>query len=207
MLTARGSTTSTYGVRPDATLPCHIQEFRGIHCSTIDLAADDNKKYPIHRQPNNHVKYSTIISSIEFRALQENMGNLTPLPDDASNSEGEHFPAPVIDHQKAKAQLLAVLHRKDPLIACKAGLDALTERNRQLLNTSGDAIREALAEQVAILEAVSTRFTLEALATRKADQQRAFASTALKANTVLTQALLALHRVTEDQRNGKAFNG
>lgn len=128
-------------------------------------------------------------------------------PDDASYREGAHLPAPVIDHRKAKAQLLAVLHRKDPLIACKAALDALAERNRQLLNAGGDAIREALAEQVAILEAVSARFTFEALAARKADQQRACANTALKANTVLTQALLALHRVSEDQRNGKAFNG
>lgn len=128
------------------------------------------------------------------------------IPDDASDIDGEHLPAPVINHRKAKAQLLAVLHRKDPLIACKGALDALAERNRQLLNASGDAIREALADQVAILEAVSARFTFEALAARKADQQKACANTALKANTVLTQALLALHRMSEDQRNGKAFN-
>lgn len=135
------------------------------------------------------------------------MGNLTHLPDDASDVEGDHLPAPVIDHRKAKAQLLAVLHNKDPLLAGKAALDALAERNRQLLNANGDAIREALGDQISVLEGVLARYTFEALAARKADQQKACASTALKASTCLTQALLALHRVSEDHRNGKAFNG
>lgn len=120
---------------------------------------------------------------------------------------GEVIPAPVLDHRKAKSQLLAVLHRRDPLLCGKEALQALAERNRELCNGDGNAIREALADQVAILEAVACRFSIEALATRKPDVQRALASTALKANTVLTQALIALHRVTDDQRNGKALNG
>jgi hypothetical protein len=126
------------------------------------------------------------------------------IPDDAS--DGDHLPAPVIDHKKAKAQLLSVLHRKDPMLCGAQAMQALTARNRELIHGDGKAIAEALADQVAILEAVSARFTFEALAARKPDHQKACASTALKANTTLTQALLALHRVSEDQRNGKAFN-
>lgn len=125
------------------------------------------------------------------------------IPDDAS--EGEHLPAPVIDHKRAKGQLLAVLHRKDPLLCGAEAARSLAARNRELVNGDGKAIAEALADQVAILEAVSARFTFEALKARKPDHQKAAASTALKAQTCLTQTLLALHRVSEDQRNGKAY--
>jgi hypothetical protein len=99
-----------------------------------------------------------------------------------------------------------VLHNRDPLLCAAESARALAARNHELVSGDGSAIREALADQIAILEAVSARFTLEALAARKPDHQKACANTALKANTVLTQALLALHRVTEDQRNGKAYN-
>lgn len=129
----------------------------------------------------------------------------TPASDDAS--EGDHIPAPIIDHRKAKGQLLAVLHRKDPLLCGADAARSLAARNRELANGDGKAIAEALADQVAILEAVSARFTFEALSAKKPDHQKAAASTALKASTCLTQTLLALHRVSEDQRNGKAYNG
>ena len=131
--------------------------------------------------------------------------NQPSIPGDAN--EGEHLPAPVIDHRKAKGQLLAVLHNKDPLLCGAEAARALAARNRELVNGDGKAIAEALADQITILEAVSARFTFEALSSRKPDHQKAAASTALKASTCLTQALLALHRISEDQRNGKAFNG
>jgi len=130
---------------------------------------------------------------------------INPIPDAAS--DGEHFPAVTIDHRKAKGQLLAVLHNKDPLLCGADAARALAARNRELVNGDGKAIAEALADQVAILEAVSARFTFEALSARRTDQQKAHASTALKANTTLTQALLALHRVLQDQRDGAAYNG
>lgn len=126
------------------------------------------------------------------------------IPDDAS--EGEHLPAPAIDHRKAKAQLLSVLHRKDPLICGAEAMRSLAARNRELVNGDGKAIAEALADQVAILEAVSARFTFEALASKKPEQQKSLASTALKAQTCLTQTLLALHRVSQDQRDGAAYS-
>lgn len=114
-------------------------------------------------------------------------------------------PAPTLNHREAKARALAVLSGGDPLIAARDALTALAERNHQLTNGTPAEIRSALADQVALLEATVSAYTLAAARERKVENRRALAGVALRASTTLTQVLLALHRVTEDQRNGEAI--
>jgi hypothetical protein len=115
------------------------------------------------------------------------------------------LPSPVLDHREAKAQALVVLAGGDPLIAAREALNTLATRNAQLLDSRSDAIREALADQVAILEATVTRLTLDAAKARNPDQRKTLTGMALRASGVLTGTLLALHRVSEDSRNGQAL--
>ncbi|NMG43984.1 hypothetical protein GPA22_09615 [Aromatoleum toluvorans] len=115
-------------------------------------------------------------------------------------------PALALDHREAKARALSVLWTGDPSIAARDAFNALAERNRQLVNGSPAEIRVALADQVALLEATVSAYTIAAARERKIENRRALAGVALRASTTLTQVLLALHRVTEDQRNGAAIN-
>ena len=57
------------------------------------------------------------------------------------DDDSEHLPAPVIDHRRAKGQLLAVLHNRDPLLCGAEAARALAARNRELVNGDGKAIR------------------------------------------------------------------
>lgn len=110
----------------------------------------------------------------------------------------------VLDHRQAKARALAVLGG-DPLIASRDAFDALAARNRELLDGGGDAIREALADQVVILEAVVTGFSYQAAVARHKDDARQLAGVAIRASSTLVQVLGALHRMNEDRRNGNAL--
>lgn len=114
-------------------------------------------------------------------------------------------PGFVLDHRAAKARTLAVLAGADPLIAARPALEALTARNRQLLDHGPDAIREALADQVAILEALVNGFAFQSTVARRSDDARTLAGVAIKASSTLTATLVALHRVSEDGRNGAAI--
>ncbi|MBD5805100.1 hypothetical protein AZOA_45470 [Azoarcus sp. Aa7] len=134
--------------------------------------------------------------------------NDTPLRDRVLASLGaapDVIPAPALDHRQAKARALAVLAGGDPLIAAKPALDALTARNRALANGGPDEIRAALADQVALLEATVSAYTIAGAKERVTDRRRALAGVAIRASTTLTATLLALHRVNEDQRNGAAI--
>ncbi|MBX3679480.1 MAG: hypothetical protein KF710_04805 [Rhodocyclaceae bacterium] len=113
--------------------------------------------------------------------------------------------SPVLDHREAKARVLCMLGSGDPLIASKQALDALTARNKELLDGGRDAIRSALADQAAILENLSAAYTLAAIRERRTDHRRALQGVALRATNTLVQVLGALHRVTEDQRDAKAL--
>lgn len=112
----------------------------------------------------------------------------------------------VLDHRQAKARALAVLGGGDPLIASRDAFNALAARNRELLDAGGDAIREALADQVAILEAVVTGFSYQAAVARHKDDARQLAGVAIRASSTLVQVLGALHRMSEDRRNGNAID-
>lgn len=112
----------------------------------------------------------------------------------------------VLNHKEGKARALAVLAGGDPLIASRDAFNALADRNRELLDEGGDAIREALADQVALLEAVATGFAYQAARAKRPDDARQLAGVAIRASSTLTQVLAALHRVTEDRRNGDAID-
>lgn len=127
----------------------------------------------------------------------------TPLLDRvlAARRAPEVVPAAALDHRQAKARALAVLAGGDPLIAAKPALDALAARNHELVNGSPEEIRAALADQVALLEAVVSSFTVAAAQERVTDRRRALIGVAIRASATLTTTLLALHRVNEDARN------
>lgn len=112
----------------------------------------------------------------------------------------------VLNHKEAKARALAVLAGGDPLIASRDAFNALADRNRELLDEGGDAIREALADQVALLEGVATGFAFQAARAKRPDDARQLAGVAIRASSTLVQVLGALHRTTEDRRNGNAFD-
>lgn len=114
-------------------------------------------------------------------------------------------PAPVLDHRLAKTRALAVLSGGDPLIAAREAFDTFAARNKELTNGDPWAIRSALADQVVLLEATVSAYTLAAARERRPDTKRTLAGVALRASTTLTQVLLALHRVTEDGKNGAAI--
>ena len=113
--------------------------------------------------------------------------------------------APATDHREAKARALAVLAGGDPLICARDAFDALTARNAALCSRDGVAIRSALADQVAILEAVVSAYTTRAAMERNPEKARTLQAVAIRASTTLTTALLALHRVIEDQANANAL--
>ncbi|WP_018227968.1 hypothetical protein [Methyloversatilis universalis] len=108
---------------------------------------------------------------------------------------------PVLDHREAKARVLAVLGGGHPLIAGKSALDALTQRNRALMVGGDDAIKEALADQVVILEQVAAAYTFAAVGERKAEDRKALQTIALRAQSVLLQTLGALHQMNKAARN------
>lgn len=122
---------------------------------------------------------------------------------------GAHLEAaPALDHRQAKARALAVLGGGDPLICARDALDTLAERNRTLAAgdaESATAIREALADQVAILEAVVSAYTIRATEARNTDRARQLQGVAIRASQALTATLLALHRTNEDTRDAKAL--
>lgn len=107
------------------------------------------------------------------------------------------------DHKIAKALAVSVLAGTDPLVCARPAFEALEARNRDLAGgdvRSSAAIREALADQVALLELTVASFTIKAAQARNTDKARQLQSVALKASQTLTQTLMALHRTTEDAR-------
>lgn len=142
-----------------------------------------------------------------MQPLKQHMLERHPEYFRAPDGDGEHLPAPAVDLNASKARLLAVLRGGDPMTAGKDAAEALATRNRALLDAGSDEIRAAVADQIILLEATIERYSLESLRAKHPDRQKTYGNLALKASTTLTQALMALHRMTEDQRNGKAFNG
>lgn len=124
------------------------------------------------------------------------------------NPGGHLEAAPALDHRQAKARALAVLAGGDPLICGRQAFEHLAQRNRELAGGdagSAAAIREALADQVAILEAVVSGYSLRAAETRNTDRARQLQGVAIRASQAVTTTLLALHRTNEDARDAEAL--
>lgn len=124
------------------------------------------------------------------------------------NPGGHLEAAPAIDHRQAKARALAVLAGGDPLVCGRQAFDTLAERNRELAGGdagSAAAIREALADQIAVLEGVVSAYTIKAAETRNTDRARQLQGVAIRASQALTTTLMALHRTNEDARDAEAL--
>lgn len=119
--------------------------------------------------------------------------------------QGALVPAPTFDHREAKARTLAVLAGGDPLIAARDALEALAQRNRDLAGGDPPALREALADQVAILEAVIAHFAQEAAQAKVAAYKQALAGVVIRAQSTLVQVLGAFHRINLDCSNEKTL--
>jgi len=116
--------------------------------------------------------------------------------------------ARVLDHREAKARTLMVLTSTggpDPLIAAREAFETLTQRNRELLAEDGDALREAVADQVALLEALAASFAFQAAKAKRPDDARALAGVSIRASSTLGTMLATLHKLAEDRRNGAAL--
>ncbi|MCL4682419.1 MAG: hypothetical protein KJZ92_14265 [Rhodocyclaceae bacterium] len=111
------------------------------------------------------------------------------------------------DPKQAKANLLSVLRGDDPIIAARADLAALTQRNRELMDGGPEVIREALADQLILLETAMLRFMREAAGKGMADNRRALASVALRCQQSFVMTAAALHRLNQEHADSKAIMG
>lgn len=114
-------------------------------------------------------------------------------------------PAPVeMDFPEAKAQLLAVLWGRDPLLCAREGLETLTRRNLELKD--GDEILEALREQLVILEAVFVRYMGEsAKKSNSAEARRCLAAIAMQAQRQFVATAAAVHALEQGARDAQAI--
>lgn len=118
---------------------------------------------------------------------------------------GDISPTPS-DHREAKAALLSKLRGDAPYITFKEPLDALTRRNREMMDGGPDAIREALADQLVILEAMMLRFATDCTK-GPSGVRRELASVALNAQRAFVGTAAALNNLNEQAANAKAIVG
>jgi hypothetical protein len=111
------------------------------------------------------------------------------------------------DHKHAKASVLALLRGDDPLLGVARELDTLAARNRDLVGGGPEAIREALGDQLALLEAGMLRFMRDASGKGLPEHRRALAAVALRCQSAFVQTCLALNRLDQDNANSKAILG
>jgi hypothetical protein len=108
-----------------------------------------------------------------------------------------------LSQNEAFAQLISHLRNDAPYVTLKDSSEALTKANRELLDGDTQAIREALARQVILLEAVTFRFLADSNKPAPQNIRQALANVGLNAQKSLVMSLLALHRVNRDQNEDK----
>lgn len=109
------------------------------------------------------------------------------------------------DPATARAALIAKLRGDAPYLSLKSDMESLAARNRSLVAGGSQAVREALAAQVPLIEAVAMRFFTDAAKGGNSNARQALAGVALSAQKTLIANLLALHRVTQDEADSKAL--
>lgn len=117
-------------------------------------------------------------------------------------------PTRPMDFPEAKGLILSVLWNRDPLIACRDAMELLTRRNQELQGGDGRAIREALRDQLVILEAVFLRFMGEAAQGEKRiapNKRRDLAAIGLKAQAQFVATAAAVHQLEQEARDVKAI--
>ena len=110
------------------------------------------------------------------------------------------------DPREARAHLMARLRGDAPYMGLKADMETLAVRNRAMLAGGAHAVREALADQVPLLEAVALRFFSDSAKTGNSNSRQALAGVALNAQKTLVTTLLALHRTYQDEMDSKAIS-
>lgn len=106
----------------------------------------------------------------------------------------------------ASAVLLAVLRGDAPLITGREALEALTKRNLELRDGGPEAIKDALADQLALLEMAWLRFLGEGCERGTPEQKRALMAVATRCQAAFVATAGALHRLNEETRNAAAFD-
>lgn len=123
----------------------------------------------------------------------------TPLPPSVDGWAWDQSPA------VETARLLALALPSDHLNPCQAAYDGLAALNQRLVDAPDDEIRQGLARQAALLEALVMRYTRLALEARSLDYVERYQALATKCGKSHLAALGALHRLNQDQRNVQAL--
>lgn len=119
----------------------------------------------------------------------------TPLPPTVDGWAWAQSPA------VETARLLALALPSDHLNPCQAAYDGLAALNQRLVDAPDDEIRQGLARQAALLEALTLRHTRQALEARRPDYVALFQGLALKCQRAHLNVMGALHKLNQDQRD------
>lgn len=103
------------------------------------------------------------------------------------------------------ARLLALALPGRTLNPEQEAFDGLAALNKRLVDAPDDEIRQALARQAALLEALTLRHTRQALEARRPDYVALFQGLALKCQRAHLNVMGALHKLNQDQRNVQAL--
>ena len=103
------------------------------------------------------------------------------------------------------ARLLALALPGDSLTPERDAFEGLAALNRRLVDAPDNEIRQALGRQAALLEALTLRYTRQALEARRPDHAALLQGVALKCQKSHLAALGALHRMNQDRRNAQAL--
>lgn len=123
----------------------------------------------------------------------------TPLPPTVDGWAWDQSPA------VSTARLLALALPGRSLNPEQEAFEGLAALNQRLADAPDDEIRQGLARQAALLEALIMRYTRLALEARRPDYVALFQGLALKCGKSHLAALGALHKLNQDQRNVQAL--
>ena len=99
------------------------------------------------------------------------------------------------------ARLLALALPGRSLNPEQEAFEGLAALNKRLADAPDDEIRQGLARQAALLEALTLRYTRQALEARRPDYVALFQGLALKCGKSHLAALGALHKLNQDRRD------
>lgn len=97
------------------------------------------------------------------------------------------------------ARLLALALPGDHPNPCQAAFDGLAALNKRLVDAPTEEIRQALARQATLLEALALSYTRRALEARQPEHVAMFQGLALKCQRSHLNVLGALHKMSQDQ--------
>lgn len=123
----------------------------------------------------------------------------TPLPPAVNGWAWAQSPA------VGTARLLALALPGRSMNPEQEAFDGLAALNKRLVDAPDDEIRQGLARQAALLEALVMRYTRLALEARSLDYVERYQALATKCGKAHLAALGALHKLNQDRRNAQAL--